>query len=341
MNNTRIGLSRIAVPGMAAVLCALQLSANDPAGSGVWQLRTPEKAPESRIATAFAYMSASRQMILFGGSYDRKGYDDTWSWDGLTWSELQPVHRPPAINSHAMAYDAKRNEVVLFGGFSGGKLSRSTWVFDGRDWREAQPTKSPRSAINGTMAFNPISGRVMLYGGMQDTHSHWEWDGSEWLEIPADKVPPARSYAGLAFDEARKEMVLFGGITNPYTKQPRIYNDTWAWNGKTWRQVVTPIRPSARYGHNMAYHPGLKKILLVGGKKGQRDIGEGPVGLANETWTWDGSAWKMIGAKGSIEPAYSYGMAYDAQTQEFVVALGDSLLCAARGPKVFVLQGGR
>ena len=53
-------------------------------------------------------------------------FNDTWTWDGTTWTKQHPATSPPPGWSASMAYDAATGNVVLFGG-DGGKLNvRST-----------------------------------------------------------------------------------------------------------------------------------------------------------------------------------------------------------------------
>lgn len=325
---------------LAALLCTAYAAEQSSASPALeWDLKVPDVAPESRMGAAMAMFEATSELILFGGNFNAKGYDDTWGWDGTKWTEKHPAHRPPKSTGHAMAYDPVRKQIVLMGGFQAGKMGNSTWLWDGKDWHEAKPATKPQYSVNSAMAFNHASGRVMLYGGtFDDQNKFWEWDGQTWIKVTFDSGPPPRAYAGLAFDQARNEMILFGGITNPYEAKPKIYNDTWAWNGNSWRQIPTPVSPSSRYYHKMEYHPVLKSIILVGGRKGKRDEGPGPEGLFSDTWSWDGSTWTQHTSKNSIQPAYSYGMGYNTVTKAFYTYLGDSLMCATRGPKVFILR---
>ena len=303
-----------------------------------WDLKLLDAAPESRHCTAIAMFEATSELILYGGLANSTQFPETWAFDGTRWSQKKPAHNPPAMYCHAMAYDPKRKQIVMLGRLNKDKWETTTWLWNGTDWSEAKPTTKPRFHSNAAMAYNYATGRMMLFGGINADSSVWEWDGESWLKIAADSSPPPRGYAGLAFDQERNEMVMFGGITNPYSPKPLIYDDTWAWNGKTWRQIITPIQPSSRYGHKMEYHPILKKIILVGGQKGKRDEGPGPEGLFSDTWAWNGATWVQYGGKDSIQPAYSYGMGYSSVTREFYLYLGDSLKCATRGPKVFILK---
>ncbi len=65
-----------------------------------------------------AFDSARSVVVLCGGNIDGPipHADDTWEWDGVTWTEVV-VPSPPLLRTQAaMAYDGVREEVVLHGG---------------------------------------------------------------------------------------------------------------------------------------------------------------------------------------------------------------------------------
>jgi hypothetical protein len=61
------------------------------------------------------YDTGRARCVLFGGPDPAfSPLDDTWDWDGNTWSAGQPG--PPARSFASMAHDAARGRTVLFGG---------------------------------------------------------------------------------------------------------------------------------------------------------------------------------------------------------------------------------
>ena len=74
-----------------------------------------------------AHDAARGVTVLFGG-YDDGYPQDTWEWDGETWTERTPDGPLPiARYSHAMAYDTARGVTVLFGGYRGGEYLQDNW----------------------------------------------------------------------------------------------------------------------------------------------------------------------------------------------------------------------
>jgi len=56
--------------------------------------------------------------------------------------------------------------------------------------------------------------------------------GGTWTVVPMTDHPGVRSTSAAAWDPDRRRMVLFGGRT----RDSRYLNDTWEWDGVTWRQ---------------------------------------------------------------------------------------------------------
>ena len=76
-----------------------------------------------------AFDPATGQMILFGG-FDGSGFqNDTWNWDGTTWTQLTPATSPSARFEASMAFDPATGQMILFGGENSGVLG-DTWNWD-------------------------------------------------------------------------------------------------------------------------------------------------------------------------------------------------------------------
>jgi hypothetical protein len=56
--------------------------------------------------------------------------DDTWTWNGSTWTQQAPATSPPARVGASMAYDATASDIVLFGGYGTGDI----YPNDTRTW---------------------------------------------------------------------------------------------------------------------------------------------------------------------------------------------------------------
>ena len=91
-----------------------------------------------------AYDSRRKRIILYGGrDTGIATFDDTWAFDGVTWTQLTPATVPPRRIFHTMTYDPVRDRVVMFGGSGSLGSLFETWEFDGTNWLLAAPTTSP------------------------------------------------------------------------------------------------------------------------------------------------------------------------------------------------------
>jgi hypothetical protein len=110
--------------------------------------------------------SAHSQAVLFGGQGSNGAINDTWVWDGLTWTKKTPVTNPPGLIDYRMEYDATRGQIVLVGSdnFANGQLLQ-TWVWDGTNWAKKSPTSSPSTRESFSMAYDSMRHQLVLFGG--------------------------------------------------------------------------------------------------------------------------------------------------------------------------------
>ncbi|MCB9917202.1 MAG: hypothetical protein H6832_02205 [Planctomycetes bacterium] len=98
--------------------------------------------------------------------------------------------------------------------------------------------------------------------------------------------PPARGGARMAFDPISKQLILFGGgIWNV------DFNDTWAWDGQTWKQLFPQAAPSPRRYFAMGVDKSSGKILLFGGAA---TANGGIAATYSDTWEWTGANWVQL-----------------------------------------------
>lgn len=191
--------------------------------------------PSPRNNHAMAYDAARARVILFGGEFgfgSPVSSNETWEWDGSSWTLRAPVVDPGYRYHHAMAYDSDRERIVLYGGRSGLLHFSDTWEWDGTTWslRWASGTpQGPQQRVWHLMTYDSKRQRVVLFGGLLGVYPYknyledtWEWDGSMWsLRATVGPLAP-RAWAGLAYDSARERVVLYAG-GNPDI----CWGDTW------------------------------------------------------------------------------------------------------------------
>ena len=205
---------------------------------------TPTAAPfrpSGRKSSAMAY-HAGYGTVLFGG-YEGTLLDDTWVWNGTTWTAkcttcVTGTTKPSARLGHAMAYDAAHAKTVLFGGSAAG-LNSETWLWDSatQTWSQActgcvAGTTKPEPRSGFGMAYDSRRGKVVLFGGYNGAappgnsfSDTWEWNGTVWTKTDAISVP--RQTFGMAFDANRGRTVMFGGFQSG---QGTPTSETWEYH---------------------------------------------------------------------------------------------------------------
>jgi len=262
-----------------------------------------------------AYDPATGNMVLFGGIDGSDSVlNDTWTWNGTTWTEVFPATSPPARISASMAYDPATGNMVLFGGAgTSGDINDDTWTWNGSIWTQQHPATSPPARFTASMAYDPATGNMVLFGGLDGSDSvlndTWTWNGTTWTEVFPATSPPARFTASMAYDPATGNIVLFGGLGS--FGSDSALTDTWTWNGSTWTEQHPATSPSARSSASMAYDPATGDMVLFGGVSTS--------GYINDTWTWNGTTWTELFPATSPPSRITASMAYDPATGDMVL----------------------
>jgi len=240
-----------------------------------WTQLAPAVSPPPLAGASLAYDATTKTVVLFGGSLNHIGQgccinsDETWTWDGVIWTQQFPPVSPSARGWNApngMVFDSYLGKVVMFGG-----PDNETWEWDGtsKTWTEQFPAHSP-SPRQATLAYDVSTNEVILFGGsFTGYHFYgdtWAYNGVDWVQQNPATSPPARTDNGLAFDPILKAVVLFGGLAGPCEDcgEGRL-NDTWVWNGKSWTQLQPPKNPEPSSGLSFTYDGTTKGMLLFGG----------------------------------------------------------------------------
>src|SRR5260370_4332861 len=308
-----------------------------------WNLLQPLQSPSPRTSAAMTYFPVTNTIILFGGDTHtapnglRNG---TWTFDGITWTALNPAHRPPARYGASLAYDPINHELALFGGEGENGTLDDTWTFDGTDWTDRTSATGPSLRYGAVMAYDSVSGAVILFGGLgfsavgtstyeSDT---WAWKNHTWTQLSPTTSPPARWGASMAAG-APGGLTLFGGYSD--TGVPRTqgssYNDTWIWNGTTWSQSMA-TGPGGRYAAAMSTYPTANGIVLVAGCC--NNVG----GFYTDTWTFDGTSWSQKSRTDA--PSVRSGAATITDTDHNKIVLFGGFGCAGFLADTWINQGG-
>lgn len=235
-----------------------------------WTRRQPATSPRKRTDHAMVFDTQRSCVVLYGG-YDEPVVntalvlDDTWEYDGQTWTQRFPANRPPALRGHAMAYDQARGQTLLHGGGNDTSYNLDTWEWDGANWTLLQPVNRPRWGWDQAMAYDHGRARVVLFSNdlSPGDASTWEWDGNDWrlamnLGMPGT-TPSRRSAAKMVYDERSSLIVLFGGYATFQGSMVRLM-DTWHYG---------PAAHGATFGAGCPGSLGVPSLALNGGQTPQ------------------------------------------------------------------------
>jgi N-acetylneuraminic acid mutarotase len=104
-----------------------------------WSQKSPSASPSAR--SALAMTTLGNKVLLFGGLNNNPFLipvlNDTWEWDGSTWSQKILPASPPLRFAHAMA--TLKDKVLLFGGLDSSSHDyNDTWAWDGKNWSQKE-----------------------------------------------------------------------------------------------------------------------------------------------------------------------------------------------------------
>ncbi len=282
----RSGMRSLAL-GSAAVIVVLAATA------GIWRL---EHGP------AAAAPSRTKSRGTPGGSCT------VWT------TETAGV--PSSSGGAAIAQDLSEagNPVVLFGG-TGNEARTWLWRGLGQRWGLAQPSTSPPGRSDAALAYDPTSHDLLLFGGVlangRPANDTWSWNGCTWKRNPQPAVaPPGGRTAGMVWDDALNRMVL---LTYDAAAGPEA-TETWTWSGTAWSLSASASASPTAHALVTAEDPVTEWPIAVSlnGSQAEPDA-------PSSTWTWDGTAWRMVATVNSPQAAAPSSMAIDPQLNQLVL----------------------
>jgi hypothetical protein len=216
-------------------------------------------------------------VLLFGGMTAAGPANDTWLFNGTSWSLLSLEGGPPPLFEAAMASWGS-NGTILFGGCEVSNCSAqsdATWSFQtnascvhgyaGSCWVRVAPHAgySPPGLAGASMAVDPIAGpldgTVVIYGGLNRTcascaevysNSTWLFDGFRWVNStstyfgsPYPNAP--RAFSTLVWDPISEWLYLYGGLSPDGSP---VVSRTWTTNVDSWANESELAAPNGTSG---------------------------------------------------------------------------------------------
>ncbi len=323
--------------------------------AGKWTQVQPKIAPSARYGGALVWDSTRSRAVLFGGMEKSQvglpgiPKQDTWEWDpaAQTWTDRTITgDKPTPRFGHAMAYDPASGMVVLVGGWdidSGFGLA-DVWQWDPNTgaWTlrlTGSEPNLPQARLYASLVTDTARSRLDLVGGETAVSR----DGEIWELDPVaatftdrtptlGKWPPPRQGFAMAFCPATGRTYVFGGTADDPDANI-FFDDLWEWDGTSWSQVQTDVRPAGRSGAAMAYDPLRKSLILFGG------VNNSPVGIMEQlvlgdTWEWNSSTrkWSQLQPTASPEPRQDHAMVTDSGRAKVLLFGGELLTHVATYP---------
>ena len=199
--------------------------------SYVWELKTTS-GPGPRSGHSMAYFEKGGYTLLFGGRTVNNTYtNETWKWDGTSWTQLILPTNPQARADHRIVYNPNKQKIILFGGTSNTRtVMNDLWEYDGINWELKIDNGEQIQTGNGY--FQRPSGRRLF--GM--TYCSGTVDGT-----------------------LRYGTLMYGGltssVTNPVNDQLWFYENDW----------YTLTAGPKLYGHTLVYNPNQNYSIIYGG----------------------------------------------------------------------------
>jgi hypothetical protein len=103
-----------------------------------WTLLNPASSPSPRSNMESVFDDITGNVVLFGGQYcpgpfyscgPLTYYNETWVWDGSTWSQPTLTIAPSGRRDLQMDFDGGAGSVVVFGGYDGNAMVNDTWQY--------------------------------------------------------------------------------------------------------------------------------------------------------------------------------------------------------------------
>lgn len=286
--------------------------------------------PPAAVQPAMAFDAAHGKTVRFGGL----GSTQHWEWDGAQWTQrcdgsppADTCTVPPTCYESAMTFEPVRGRLVLFGGsatYGSGTIRDDLWEWDGVNWTQRCASCTPRPYARHWHSLAPDGrGNVVLVGGATvaefdcrtgTTYSSapnacadtWSWDGDGWQQLaPADPEsdgnPGARYAHALSVDPNTGTVLLYGGAKCEgcgVTAAPNAWDDTWEWNGRSWRKRCTTCTEDVTKPHCRGYatllpDPVSGLLTMFGGRRGDPWC-YGLTDLSSATWQWTGTTWNRL-----------------------------------------------
>jgi hypothetical protein len=237
-----------------------------------WTQLTPAASPSGTLGTELVHDVVRGVTVMYGSlntsPFGGPSVDETWEFDGTTWTQVFPTTTPGGLGNYGACYDIVRNRTVIYGGTANSWFPTAeggTWEFDGTNWSLISTVGTPGLLERPAMCYDIALGKAVLFGGIDPNlggnDTTWLYDGTNWTAATiAGASPAGRTGAKMAYDSVRGVCVMTGGL-DLVQYQPML--ETWEFDGTTWTQITGGT--TGRYNDAFAFLPTVRQVVQFGG----------------------------------------------------------------------------
>jgi hypothetical protein len=249
-----------------------------------------------RWGARVVHIASEDRFLLFGGNLYPAGgsVGDLWSFSLVdeTWTKIEATGDVPEPRyCHCMTYLPEQHQLLLVGGRDDfGPRQPEAFVLDlATSVWTALAAPMPRGVIGCAIEWMPNLERAVVFGGagaglFRET---WSYDPTAmtFTEILTDNVPPGRADPAHAYDPIGGRMLVFGGGVRVVPPLMHL-DDTWAFDGTDWTEIVSDTHPSARRFPANGVDPETGAWYVTGGTVEESDRDDlWKFDFATDTWT--------------------------------------------------------
>lgn len=306
-----------------------------------WTLKSTS-GPSDRRHPALWYDAAQQKVVLFGGSrsvYDGFGgytsiyLNDTWEWNGTSWSQRFFSSMPSPRSSSSVGYDTSRQVGVLIGGVQGSSTPgvalpaplsgyvHDVWNYSPQSGWSIVDGADPRPRSVAAAAYDPVQRRTLVLEGLTDlgtgngpSSELWSWDGVVWKYLGRG-ISAFGAYEGQSAAWTDFGFMAFGGVgqVSGSTFWPVTLSRWDPSSGWGTYSVLAPYERARRRNAGMVFRPSDRRCVVFGGS--------GPSSSAlGDTWVFSlaSYSWSELLTPGPTARS-KHAMTYDAARDRVVV----------------------
>ncbi|HEV2317754.1 MAG TPA: kelch repeat-containing protein [Thermoplasmata archaeon] len=274
-------------------------------------------SPSARWGHSLVWDASDHYLVLFGGRNLTQFFNDTWVFNGSTWSQIPTASAPSPRDNFGMTYDARSGTVILYGGWRGnlpagsrsaGPVFNDTWSYHAGIWTNITRSVTPPSVTDAALAYDNATGAVLLYGGNAASGcptpgALWGYINGTWSNFSGSQgSPPPGTVAGsMVYYPGFSGELFFGGAGGAACASS---NATYRWAGGVWinETPVLTTAPTPRYEAAIAYDPAECRVVLFGGSlQGSWSA------YYSDTWVLPGTPLAGNGSTGGCVPTSGGG----------------------------------